>query len=168
MQVCSGCPGTPGRSVQPTLFDILLTWLLWHWVLELSWIEAELELWSRTARPKCSAQRPYSSTDSASRKKSSFIQHFSGHGSSFARQTAQQSYFAGSAATQDSPDVKGTAEFQVFFGTLAQRDAKQLDPVWSLLAAHVKARCLLKQFNGKPCQFRSAVKLGGPGHLCFA
>jgi len=29
-------PGTPGRSVQSMLVDFLLTWLQWHWVLELN------------------------------------------------------------------------------------------------------------------------------------
>lgn len=44
----------------------------------------------------------------------------------------------------------------------------KFDSMWSLPAPHVKARCLSKHLYGKPCQFRSAVKLGGPGHFCLA
>lgn len=165
-------PGTPGRSVQPTsigCFADLVTVALGTWA-QLNQGRAELELWSRTARPKCteSIQLALGSTDSASRKKSSLYKHFSGHGPFFTGQTAQQSYFAGSTPTEDSSDVKGTDELQAFFGTLARRDGNQLDPIWSIPASNVKARYLSKQLHGKPWQFRSVVKLGGPGHLCFA
>lgn len=67
--------GTPGRSVQPTsigCFADLVTVALGTWA-QLNQGRADLELWSRTVRPKGteSLQLALGSTDSASRKKSS-------------------------------------------------------------------------------------------------